>query len=385
MADDPFGPQSGDALSPLRRSRSAEGRSGSADSRQRRRSLERARRRRRRLQRVVVFFSLVALAAAAYLGVSRIPRSDGGAQPEVTTTTAEAADGGPVLLQITQDDETKVAVLIAPKAQPTLLIGFPGDVLIRASSGFEPLNVFLDAPEDEQAGFEEAAGGIEALLGTRPLVRALVLWSDLLGAASAVDAGATAPEALGTDEESDAKAVVNLLKALVGVLGTAEGDTALADMPVQGDREATLAALRALGKGAAVSGAVPGRSVEGLGFVYFEPDVAGLQALLGGEAPESGVSVEVQNGSGIVGIAQKISAIISPLGYTMLSPKNAEGFPNVEVTQLFAAPDVLAEADRLRSLIGVGTVVRQETLPAARIIIVVGKDLDADALEASGR
>lgn len=385
MADDPLGPQSGDALTPLRRSRSGAGRSGSADSRQQRRAVERSRRRRRRLQRVVVFFSLVVLVAAAYLGVSRIPWSDDGASPEVTTTTAGVADDGPVLLQVTQDDETRVAVLIAPKAQPTLLIGFPGDVLIRVSSGFEPLNVFLDAPEDEQAAFEEAAGGIEILLGTRPRARALVLWSDLLGAASAVDAGATAPEALGADEESDAKAVVNLLKALVGALGTEEADAALANMSVGGDREATLAALRALGSGAAVSGAVPGRVVEGLGFVYFEPDVAGLQALLGGKAPESGVSVEVQNGSGIVGIAQKISAIISPLGYTMLSPKNAEGFPNVEVTQLFAAPDVLAEADRLRRLIGVGTVVQQETLPAARVIIVVGKDLDAEALEASKR
>lgn len=385
MVDDHFGPQSGDALTPLRRSRSSgAGRSGSADSRQRRRSVERARRRRRRLQRVVVFFSLVALAAAAYLGVSRIPWS-GDAQPEVTTTTSGAAAGGPVLLQVTQDAETKAAVLIAPKAEPTLLIGFPGDVLIRASSGFEPLNVYLDAPEDEQAAFEEAAAGIEALLGTRPLARALVVWPDLLRAASAVDAGATAPEALGTDDESDAKAVVNLLKALVGVLGTAEGDAVVADLPMEGDREAALGALRALGTGAAVSGAVPGRLVEGLGFVYFEPDVAGLQTLLGGKAPESGISVEVQNGSGIVGIAQKISAIISPLGYTMLSPKNAEGFPNVEATQLFAAPDVLAEADRLRSLIGVGTVVRQETLPAARIIIVVGKDMDAGALETQGR
>jgi len=175
-----------------------------------------------------------------------------------------------------------------------------------------------------------------------------------------------------------------VLKALLGAAGTAEGDAALATLPVVGSEETARAALRAIDVRTALSSAIPGRPVEGVGFSYFEPDVPALQAMLGGEAAESAVSVEVQNGSGVVGAAQKISDTIAPLGYTVLPPKNAEGFPDVQSTQLFAAPDVLAEADRLRGLLGYGTVVQQDTLPAGRVIIVVGKDLDVDALPVPG-
>jgi hypothetical protein len=273
---------------------------------------------------------------------------------------------------------------MAPGAEPALLIGLPGDVLIRASTGFDPLRALLDAQEDEEVAFEEAAGGIETLFGVRPRARALVLWADLLKAASAIGAGATAPEELAADDAKSATAVLTLLKALAEAVGTAEGDAALAAVPEAGGEDTIHAALRALDVETALTGAIPGRPVEGVGFSYFEPDVPALQAMLGSEAPESAVSVEVQNGSGVIGAAQRISGTIAPLGYTVLPPKNAEGFPDVQATQLFAAPDVLAEADRLRGLLGHGTVVQQDTLPAGRVIIVVGKDLDVDALPTSG-
>ena len=383
MADDFYGDRSNDPLAAPRRSRSGRMRTGGADSRQHRRAVERARVRRRRVQRTVVLFSLIALAAAAYLGVSRI-RWGGDGSPAQSTTTVAAAHGGAVLLRVMQGEETRVAVLMAPAAEPALLIGLPADVLIRASTGFDPLRTFLDAPQDEEAGFEEAAGGIEALLGVRPVARAQVLWTDLLKAASAIGAGATAPEELAPDDAKSATAVLTVLKALLGAAGTTEGDAALAALPVAGGEESARAALRSLDVRTALSSAIPGRPVEGSGFSYFEPDVPGLQTLLGGEAPESAVSVEVQNGSGVVGAAQKISEAIAPLGYTVLPPKNAEGFPDVQATQLLAAPDVLAEANRLRGLLGQGTVVQQDALPAGRVIIVVGKDLDVDALPVPG-
>ena len=325
---------------------------------------------------------LVLLAAATYLGVSRI-RWGAGGSAATSTTLAGSAVGDAVLLSITQDDQTRVAVLIAPSAQPTLLVALPGDVLIRASTGFDPLRVFLDGP-DEEATFQKAAEGLESMLGTRPVARADIQWSDLLKAVSSVGAGSTAPADLRSDDAKDAAVVADVLKALLAAVGTAPGDAALAALSVNGDRDAARAALRALGGAAAVSGAVPGRLVEGLGFAYFEPDVAGLQELLGGRPPESAVSVEVQNGSGVVGAAQKVSEVVSPLGYTVLPPKNAEGFPDVAITQLFAASDALAEADRLRGLLGRGTVVQQDTLPPGRVIIIVGKDLDTSALPVSG-
>src|SRR5665811_603110 len=274
-----------DPLAAPRRSGGARGGAGSSGARQHRRSVERSRRRRRRLQRSAVLLVLVLLAAAAYLGVSRI-RWGAGGSAATSTTLAGSAVGDAVLLSITQDDQTRVAVLIAPSAQPTLLVALPGDVLIRASTGFDPLRVFLDGP-DEEATFQKAAEGLESMLGTRPVARADIQWSDLLKAVSSVGAGSTAPADLRSDDAKDAAVVADVLKALLAAVGTAPGDAALAALSVNGDRDAARAALRALGGAAAVSGAVPGRLVEGLGFAYFEPDVAGPQALLGGLPPSS--------------------------------------------------------------------------------------------------
>jgi hypothetical protein len=88
----------------------------------------------------------------------------------------------------------------------------------------------------------------------------------------------------------------------------------------------------------------------------------------------------VQNGSGMVGIAEKVTDVIARMGYTMLPPKNAAGFPDVAATSIFAAPDALADAGRLRGVLKRGTVVKQETLPAGRIVVLVGKDLPAESL-----
>ena len=233
-----------------------------------------------------MLFSLIALAAAAYLGVSKIRWGGDGSVAQSTTTLAAAADDA-VLLRVMQGEETRVAVLMAPGVDPALLIGLPADVLIRASTGFDPLRTFLDAQEDGEAAFEEAAGGIETLLGVRPDARAQVLWADLLKAASAIGAGATAPDELAADDAKSATAVLTVLKALLGAAGTAEGDAALAAMPMAGGEETARAALRALDVGTVLSSAIPGRPVEGVGFSYFEPDVPALQAMLGGEAPES--------------------------------------------------------------------------------------------------
>ncbi|MHB8870309.1 MAG: LytR C-terminal domain-containing protein [Thermoleophilia bacterium] len=388
MADGSDTRRERDPLSSRRRSGKARDGESAVGFRQSRRAAERARRRRLRRRRMVVVAALVVMAVAAYLAVSRIGASDGngaGGQTEATsssTTTPVAVES--VLIRVRVERETKVALLLSPETRPTLMIALPGDTLVRAASGFERLSTFLDAEEGDDKALEEAAEGLEAALGVKPAYFVSVQWADVLGALGAVGADSSAVEELAADQRSSADAVVAAFAALAEASSDGPGESAVKRLAFEGEAERARAAVRAFTGGAGVTGGIPGRMVEGLGFAYFEPDPAALQAMLGGQTPESTVSVEVQNGSGLVGVAQLVSEAIAPFGYTLLPPKNAEGFPDVETTQIYAAPDVVGEADRLRTAVGRGTVVRQDTLPPGRIVIVVGKDLDPDALPAGG-
>ncbi|MHB0979709.1 MAG: LytR C-terminal domain-containing protein [Thermoleophilia bacterium] len=330
--------------------------------------------------------TLLLMAAVAYLGVSRIGEAGGGGgegdAPSTTTITPVAAES--VLVRVRANGETRVAMLLAPQTAPTMIVALPGDTLVRASSGFERLVTFLDADSDMDEALEEAANGLEDLVGVKPASVASVEWADVVKALAKIDAAGSPREELAADQKGSADAVATAFERLAKESAGGAGEEALNHLALEGAADSVRVALRALAGGAGVTGGIPGRVVEGLGFAYFEPDPAALQAMLGGQPPESTVSVEVQNGSGEVGAAQKVAEAIAPFGYTALPPKNAEGFPDVETTQIFAAPDVVGEADRLRTAVGLGTVVQQDTLPPGRIVIVVGKDLDADALPGVG-
>jgi len=159
----------------------------------------------------------------------------------------------------------------------------------------------------------------------------------------------------------------------------------LADLTLEGDgAEAARAALKAMPGPPKVQAVVPGSQWGEGAEAYYEPEPTGLAALLGLPASDAGVSVEVQNGSGEVGAAEAVGSFLKPLGLTLLPARNAEQFPDVVVTQILAASDALGQAGRVRDRLGVGGVVEQESLPAGRIVVVVGKDLIASALTESG-
>jgi len=117
-----------------------------------------------------------------------------------------------------------------------------------------------------------------------------------------------------------------------------------------------------------------GRLVEGVGFKYVEPDVEAAKAALAGRSAEVNVTLQVQNGSGVVGIAQEAGEVLAPLGYTMLPAGNSADFPDVERTRIQVAPDVADLGGRVRALLGVGAIEVDETLKPGYIIVVIGKD-----------
>jgi hypothetical protein len=128
---------------------------------------------------------------------------------------------------------------------------------------------------------------------------------------------------------------------------------------------------------------LPGRIVQGTGFAYYEPDLRALRARVTGG--KGAVEVEVQNGSGVVGVTEAVAAALQPSGYELLPVRNAEDFPDVPKTRVFAAPDVLSEGERVRDALGVGQVVPGDDLPPGRIVVIVGHDLQPESLPVAGQ
>lgn len=275
--------------------------------------------------------------------------------------------------------EVVVDAIIVTGTASTAVLGFPAVTLVEGVAGFEPLDELLKK-SDASAGLE----GLERLLGGRPVGVAEVTWAAVRSALASAGVAGDRPEDLGTAQPTAADTVAKALAVLAAASAGDSGRTALAGLAMTGAADAVKAALSGLSAGIDVAAALPGKMVKGNGFAYYEPDRVAIRRLLGETPPEQAISVEVQNGSGEVGIAEKVAKVIAPLGYTMLPARNADDFPDVEATRIFAAPDTVAEADRLRGVLKHGTVVRQESLPAGRILVVIGKDLPAASLPAPG-
>jgi len=296
------------------------------------------------------------------------------------STTVAAGGGDTYVLRVIDTGGVATAdVLIGAGSKPTMVLGFPAATLVEGAAGFEPLDELL-RKSDPAAGFD----GLEHLVNTRPGGVAEVTWAALRTALMSAGAAGDWPESLGTAQPKAAGTVARALAAIAAASTGDAGGKALDGLPLAGAVAGVRRSLRSLAAGPEVVAPLPGKTVEGSDFVYYEPDTAALRRLLGSTPPEKAISVEVQNGSGTVGIAQKVIEVIAPMGYTMLPAKNAADFPDVAATRIFAAPNALAEADRLRGVLKHGTVVKQETLPAGRIVVVVGKDLPAESLPKPG-
>jgi hypothetical protein len=105
-----------------------------------------------------------------------------------------------------------------------------------------------------------------------------------------------------------------------------------------------------------------------------EPDVETAKALLDGTFQQVDIILQIQNGSGVVGVAQQAGELLAPLGYTMLPPGNSEDFPDVRRTRIEVAPDAAAQGRRVRSLLGMGTVSEKASLESGHVVVVLGKD-----------
>jgi hypothetical protein len=380
------GPSGGDQTEPGRRTtRSRSTSTGGGQARSERRTTRRAARRRQTRRRIIFLVSgLVIIAVVVgillvFVGdpngsssAATIPTT-GTSQTSGTTQAASKTSGdsvpaGTTLLAVEQAGKAQAVVLLHPLAAGGVEMSMPGSTLVKTSEGFKTLADLLS-----NGKAQNVAPSLSDMLGVKVSGAAIVEWAELLRVLNELGAGGTRPQTLGPAGNVTSE-VAYAVMTLAAKSGEDSGRAAVQGMKVTGDGGAFRATLKAASTSGWTQVALPGKAVEGLDFAYFEPDVAMAKILLGGKSSNPAVSLEVQNGSGLAGGAEKAVELLKPLGYTELPVRNADGFPNVQATRIIASSDTGAEALQVQTLLAVGTVEEDAGQAPGRIVVIVGKD-----------
>ena len=96
--------------------------------------------------------------------------------------------------------------------------------------------------------------------------------------------------------------------------------------------------------------------------------------MFGGPATEA-VPVIVLNGNGVPGTVEAVAERIIPGGFRVAVSQIASDFDHAETSIVVGSPDDVALAERVRDLLGVGSVSVSADRVSLPVTIVVGKDI----------
>ncbi len=288
-----------------------------------------------------------------------------------TTVPPDPVEAGALLI-VEQSGSVPVVLTLQPRDAGGLALAMSGLTLFKTADGFQTLS------ELHQGGQDEAlSGSLDEALGIQTGVIASAQWSDLRSAMEAVQLGDLPPVVL-TSDRGEVARVASALLELLKVSAAVGGSPAWMEVPLGGEADGFRAALQGFVSSISAeewsAAEITGRLVESTGFVYLEPDIESAKALLMGTAQEQSVTLQIQNGSGAVGIAEEAGELLEPLGYVMLPPGNSEDFPNVRQTRIMVSPDAVYAGNRIRTALGVGVVIEDDTLETRNVIVVLGED-----------
>lgn len=358
--------------------------------RQRRRAEERARQKAGMRRGALAILALLVIALAVFL-LWRTLGGDG-QREDPPSEGPPASSAGGLLLVVEEAGEVRAAAFLHRDGERAVALGIPTNTLVEGRGGFDSFDALYGRDR------EEALEALAGLMGAPAETYARIDWQELYSRAREAAPDETPSEGAGTTvdpDEQTSELPASLIDdpsfgagpvawALANLAGPGESaQSGTASLTASEGEEELRNAIEGLRGAVEETTTMPGRLVEGAGFVYFEPDLTALQALLG-TSGESAVEVEVQNGSGVVGIAEAVAEQIAPLGYSLLPTRNADQFPDVETTQIFAARDALSAGERVREAIGIGRVIPRDELPPGRIVVVVGHDLTQDEQTGEG-
>lgn len=113
---------------------------------------------------------------------------------------------------------------------------------------------------------------------------------------------------------------------------------------------------------------------------YLEPVPDQIEALLSGSGQSTAVAVEIRNGNGQTGAVEAAASRLAPLNYSLSLQAEASGVV-FDYTQIRCGSEALKEGERIRSVLGKGTLIKDEYLEKQQIIVIIGRDLGLAELE----
>ncbi|MFA5809948.1 MAG: LCP family protein [Thermoleophilia bacterium] len=113
---------------------------------------------------------------------------------------------------------------------------------------------------------------------------------------------------------------------------------------------------------------------------YFEPVPDQIDTLMTGLPTDAGFNLEIQNGTGAVGVVEAAGTRLTPLRYNMTLMTDPSGV-NYDFTQIRTGTEAVNEGNRVRDVLGKGTLIKDEYLEKRQIIVIIGKDLSLAELE----
>ena len=311
---------------------------------------------------------LVAVLATAGTGALLIARERVRTEPEVTSPAASG-----LALLVVQTDGGSVPVVVGSTGFGTsgALVVPPAALLVIPGQGESSVRDALELPS------RQAATAVGNLLGVWIEDHATIEADRLAAIADEVGGvriGGDLVDARGVSgmfESSAAGDVVGLQIVMEALLAAnvawSASDLADADHPG--------AVIRLLG---AASGAEVVRleaEEVASGVLRATPEqVSGaLVEAFGGPAEEA-VPVIVLNGSGVPGIGEAAAERLLPGGFRIAVSQNASDFDHPETLIVVGSPDDVGLAERVRDLLGVGSVSVSVGSGIAPVTIVIGKD-----------
>ena len=115
------------------------------------------------------------------------------------------------------------------------------------------------------------------------------------------------------------------------------------------------------------------RTIDGFDLYQGLASCRDLVEAFGGPAEEA-VPVIVLNGSGVPGIGEAAAERLLPGGFRVAVSQNASDFDHPETLIVVGSPDDVGLAERVRDLLGVGSVSVSVGSGIAPVTVVIGKD-----------
>jgi len=314
---------------------------------------------------VLVF---VAVLATVGTGALLIARERARTEPEVTPP---AASGLALLTVRTDGGSVPVVVGSAGFGRSGALVVPPAALLVIPGQGESSVRDALELPS------RQAATAVGNLLGVWIEDHATIEADRLAAIADEVGGVRIGGDLVdgrgvaGMFEASAAGDVAGLQIVMEALLSAdvAWSSTDLADV----DRPGTVIRMLGAASGAEVVRLEAEEVASGVLRATPEQVSAALVEAFGGPAEES-VPVIVLNGNGVPGIGEAAAERLLPGGFRVAVSQNASDFDHPETLIVVGSPDDVGLAERVRDLLGVGSVSVSVGSGIAPVTVVIGKD-----------